>query len=255
MGLDAWLHWLARILILVGLVHVLVRRIVPFTVFRLRMGDAEIAPPEPGTRLFEVGRRCNCLTSLRVLPRRHGAAAFTAGLLKPRIYVSELLVEVLDDRELEALLLHELQHCRSRDPARALVVTTLVDLVWWLPLARALERRVMTKIEFAADDAGARVGRGSLASAILKVARFHVAPPAPSGAVSFVPGAGVAVRVRRLLGDSEYPSKWPLDQSRIRATFVVLCGLWALGLTAYGTHHAHQPHADSAIEDGQVEDD
>ena len=47
-----------------------------------------------------------------------GAApvAFTGGLLRPHIYVSDAMIDVLSDDELQLLLLHEQSHMRHRDP-------------------------------------------------------------------------------------------------------------------------------------------
>lgn len=55
------------------------------------------------------------------------AVAFTAGLLRPRIYVSTALLRRVSASELEATLLHELAHARRRDPLRC----WLVELVVW----------------------------------------------------------------------------------------------------------------------------
>ena len=55
------------------------------------------------------------------------AVAFSAGLFRPRTYVSTALLHRVSASELEATLLHELAHTRSRDPFRC----WLVELVLW----------------------------------------------------------------------------------------------------------------------------
>lgn len=55
------------------------------------------------------------------------ALAFTAGLLRPRIYLSPALLGELSSAELEATLLHEATHVARRDPLRC----WLVELFVW----------------------------------------------------------------------------------------------------------------------------
>jgi Zn-dependent protease with chaperone function len=50
------------------------------------------------------------------------ATAFCAGLLRPRVYLTEGVVRVLDPGALDAVLVHESAHARRRDPLRRLCV-------------------------------------------------------------------------------------------------------------------------------------
>lgn len=58
--------------------------------------------------------------------------AFTAGLARPRVYVSRGLLRDLSPRELEAALLHEVAHAERRDPLRCWLIE-LVMLSLWFP--------------------------------------------------------------------------------------------------------------------------
>jgi Zn-dependent protease with chaperone function len=237
-GLDAWLHWMARLLIAVGLANVVVRRVGPLLSFRRLVRDGAIGVPEPGTDLHRLAIRHDRLSSIRVLPDRHGPVAFTAGVFSPRIYVSETILEALDTRELELLLLHEIKHCRSLDPFRSLVATILGDLFFWIPAVRMLEARVMSKIEFAADDAAAALDRAGLARTILKV--VSLGTPETSLGIPFARKSRLTSRIRRLMRVEDGLSHHPVTAWTVPSTVMVLIALWTLGLTAYGTHNAHQ---------------
>lgn len=241
-GLDVWLHWIARLLLITGIVNIVVRRLGPVFRFHRVVRDPEIRSPRPGTDLHRLATRYGCLGSVQVLPRRHGPVAFTAGMLKPRIYVSHQIIEALNAWELELLLVHEIHHCRSNDPARSLIITLLADLFWWLPIVKILEDRVMAKIEFGADDAAAKLDSAGLAGTILKVAGMG-APRLSPQAVSFSPKARVVERVRRLLREDHAERVSLMTVRSTRSTILVLLAFWTLGFTAYGTHNAHQDTA------------
>ncbi len=236
-GLDSWLHWLARGLILVGLVNVLGRRVRPYLVYVRHVARARCRLPSEGTSLFRVTTDLGCRSRTRILPASYGPVAFTCGLIRPRIYVSEGLVNQLDAAELRLLFLHENRHRVSRDPLRSLVATVLGDLFFWVPVARSLARAVILKIEFAADDAAAGDDRVGLAKTILKVAELEFVD-VPMGIASFAGGGVLALRVRRLIGNRSTGARGTSPKA-IMATAAVLIGLWVLGLMAFGTHNAH----------------
>jgi beta-lactamase regulating signal transducer with metallopeptidase domain len=241
-GLDAWLHGLARILIGTGIASVVFRRVGPFLSFRRRMAQGPILAPRPGTALCRLAEQHGRSSSVWILPASHGPVAFTAGILNPQVYLSEVILDALDERELELLILHEFEHCRSMDPARSLFTTILADLFFWLPAVRAVEARVMAKIEFAADEAAARLDRARLALTILKVVRLGSTPELASGVVSFSRRSGVASRVQRLMrrDDETQAGAKSATRSAVHSTIAILVALWMLGFTAFGTHHAHQ---------------
>ena len=107
----------------------------------------------PGTR---VGR-------VRVL-HVEGELAFTLGVLRPRVYMSE---HVWFGPHREAVLAHEQAHARSRHPL-LLAVTRLVARTWWyLPPMWALLREVELTAELLADEAAVRdLGRAKVAHAL-----------------------------------------------------------------------------------------
>jgi Zn-dependent protease with chaperone function len=133
------------------------------------------------------------------------SSAFCAGLLRPRVFVTAGMVASLADEELDAVLVHEAEHARRRDPLRRLAGRAVADVLFWLPLVGWWSRRRLEDAELAADRAAIdRVGRTPLARAL----RATAAPATPAVGARF-DGAGPA-RVTQLLGDQPPPRRPPL---------------------------------------------
>lgn len=226
---------------MVGVLNVVVRRVRPLLLFHLRLDLRRASGPREGTALHRIAGELGVLPDVRVVSSEHGPLVFTAGVMRPRIYLSDTVLACLTPTELDLVLRHEAAHCRARDPLRSMMATVLGDLFFWLPMARALIRRVITKIEVNADEAAASIDRLALAGTILKVASL-TAVEAPRGVVHFSPSHGsVPWRVRRLI-HSERGAGEELGKMKVKmkGTALILLALWTLGLTAYGTHSAHQ---------------
>jgi Zn-dependent protease with chaperone function len=131
------------------------------------------------------------------------AAAFCAGLLRPRVFVTSGMVAALAADELAAVLVHEAEHARRRDPLRRLAGRAAADVLFWLPLVGWWSRRRLEDAELAADRAAiGRVGRSPLARALRATAI-----PATAAVGARFDGAGPA-RITQLLGD-ELPRRRP----------------------------------------------
>ena len=99
------------------------------------------------------------------------AFALTHGLFRPRILVSTGLAVALTRAEIGAVLAHEREHLRHRDPLRLLAARLFAAWGCYLPAARWLASRAALGHELGADRAAAgRAGRGVLAGALLKLA-------------------------------------------------------------------------------------
>jgi hypothetical protein len=140
-----------------------------------------------------AGRRVRVLGSTRAL-------AFCAGLLRPRIYVSEGALARLRPAELDAIVVHEAHHAVRRDPLRILVARAIGSAFGW---------REQTLADLSADAAAAqRVGDAPLASALLA---FDA------------DAAGIAaVRVDHLTGEAP---RIEVPRSLAIAAGVVVCAL------------------------------
>ncbi len=126
--------------------------------------------------------------------------AFTAGWLRPRVYVAAKVVNVLTVEELAGVLAHENHHVRQRDPLRLFAMRFLGALLFWLPVGRTLARVAADNAELAADDAaGIVVGRETLARALLRLAH-RFTRPAPAWSAPFHSPHFLERRVQRLIG-------------------------------------------------------
>lgn len=147
-------------------------------------------------------------------------AACCYGLIQPRIALTAGLIAQLDDEELVAVLAHERQHLRRRDPVRYLVLHALTAAAFMFPVAPALRRRQEARIELAADRAALAVApRGALAGALLAV--VDVSP-------LHVPGAAwltaTETRIAHLSGRSlmpEIPARLVLSSFGLAAIVVL----------------------------------
>lgn len=162
-------------------------------------------------RLEQVARPIRLLgRDVRLLHARHVPAAFVAGPIRPVIFVSVALLDVLDLEEMEAVLLHEEHHRRTRAPLRALALGCWSRLLGGLPpVGRWIECRV-TQLEIEADRYALAGGASSaaMASALIKCDRST----SPLG-VGFASAADV--RLRGLLdagtrhdGPAAAPIEW-----------------------------------------------
>ncbi len=99
--------------------------------------------------------------------------ACVAGLRTPVIRLSHGVLDVMDDRELKAVLAHELAHIAGRDNMLNLAVQVVKHLTFFSPAAHLAAAKYAVAREEAADDMAAEmVGESAdLASALVKVIR------------------------------------------------------------------------------------
>jgi len=125
-----------------------------------------------------------------------------AGWLRPRLYVSRVVLEHCTAAELEAIVAHEAGHLRHGDPWRLLLVHASPDLLGLVPSGAGIASRWAEAAEEAADDhASVSPARSlDLASALIRVARL--AGSTTRGDLPLTAlyrGGGVAPRVTRIL--------------------------------------------------------
>ena len=129
------------------------------------------------------------------------------GVIRPRIFVADAVLQGLSASEISAVLAHERAHVSAADNLRR-VVMRLCPPLPWPSLARRLEQRWQDMSEEAAD---VRANAGlDLASALVSTARL--APPGARlqlGAAAFHSGGALARRVRRLCEPSPSPAVRP----------------------------------------------
>ena len=77
--------------------------------------------------------------------------AYTIGLLKPRIVISQSLVSNVTKHELEAVVLHELYHLKNRHVLWLLVSQVISSVFFFIPFIQYLARQLKIEFELAAD--------------------------------------------------------------------------------------------------------
>lgn len=146
---------------------------------------------------------------VRLLDAPSAPEAFVVGPLRPAIFVSHALLDVLDAAELEAVLLHEEHHRRTLAPLRGLALVSWSRLVGGLPaMGRWIECR-LAHLEIEADRYALAAGASAaaMASALIKCDRS--ATPVGIGFASVAD-----LRLRRLLEASptaEGPAAVPIE--------------------------------------------
>ncbi|MBR9790464.1 MAG: M48 family metalloprotease [Gammaproteobacteria bacterium] len=93
--------------------------------------------------------------------------AFTAGMLRPQVYLSQGLLERFDDAQLQCILAHEAAHQRQRDPLQKWLFS-LASAYYPASLRRTLRNAFDLASELQADSrAGRETGALNVASALV----------------------------------------------------------------------------------------
>jgi beta-lactamase regulating signal transducer with metallopeptidase domain len=138
--------------------------------------------------------------------------ALTYGLFRATMLLSTWMLDTLDQRELEAVLAHELAHIARRDYLVTWLATILRDAFFYLPTSRIAYRRLQAEKELACDDlvVSATQRPLALASALARVWLHAVEPPrlVCIGTAQTIEGAGESLkgRIERLLAHSASPA-------------------------------------------------
>jgi Zn-dependent protease with chaperone function len=169
-------------------------------------------------RTLEVDRTLPGQAAVRVIAA--GApVAFCAGWLRPNIYISTAAVERLSEAELRAVLAHEQEHRRMRDPLRLAVGRVLCQALFFLPVLQRLHARYGDVAELAADAAAVTAADGSPAPLAAAMLAFDAAAERDD-AVGISPD-----RIDSLLG---CPPDWRLPWALLTIGFVTVAAVLAI---------------------------
>lgn len=198
----------------------------------LREHRADAAVPERLLRLAGAAsiRRIQLITSPRPL-------AFTFGYLAPGVAVSDSLLRSLDDSELEAVLLHEAEHVRKRDPLRVLVVAAISRAFLFAPLLGRLADAFRVAKEIDADQAVIRAmgNRNALVSALLAAGTYD-----SEGATAGFADA-LSARIASLEGEEPVSARsgWRAIIATWLSLVVIAAGLFVIATGAVDAHALH----------------
>jgi Zn-dependent protease with chaperone function len=144
-----------------------------------------------------------------IFSSRDGFAAFTTGIFKPVLVVNEKVTAGLENRELEALLSHELVHIRQKDTFKSWLLHLVRDLTFINPISSILLKNYLLEKEALCDRKAASLAgqeTGDYAAALLRIWRAILdRRPESFGLVSSFSGGGSGLerRVGALLGSRE----------------------------------------------------
>jgi beta-lactamase regulating signal transducer with metallopeptidase domain len=155
--------------------------------------------------------------------------ALTKGLLRPRIYISTAVLESFDDKEVEAILLHEHHHCKKFDPFHVFVLTLLNYGFGYIPLVHKTAYYFSTWKEIQADNyAIQKMGSWQhIGSVLLQLAKRNITF-SHVGAVGFA-DKSINYRLQHLL-QPEKIIQVPLFQSSlvVKSLFITFSVLFVL---------------------------
>jgi len=151
--------------------------------------------------------------SMPVFKLRHPFPVFAiVGIVRPRLFIAEQVLDALEADEIAAVIGHEFGHIAARDNLKRLAMKLCGDILI-VPLGRSLDTNWSEVSERAADEYAVGLGSRStalnLASALIKIARILPDKPLPAmPAVSYMlqTGDSLALRIRRLLALAEQES-------------------------------------------------
>jgi TonB family protein len=144
------------------------------------------------------------------------------GIRKPIILWPMALSARLNDRELDAIFAHELQHVHRRDNLAAALHGILEIALWFHPAIWWIKSRLVAERERACDEAVLQLGSepDAYARGILKVCEFCL--QTPSIAAAAVTGADLTRRMEDIMSDRK--------TSSLTLGHKLLLGLTALGI-------------------------
>ncbi len=167
--------------------------------------------------------------------------ALTYGALRPRVVITAGLVGRLSDAELDAVLAHEREHLRSRDPLKNILARAMLARHFYLPAMAGLRDRFTAGRELSADHAAVTAhGTTPLAGALLKVTAAPAwAAASPSAAMSN--DALLEARIRQLETGTE-PAPPPTGRMAVLSTiggalFLAFTVAWSAVIVAHYLPH------------------
>ena len=121
------------------------------------------------------------------------------GILRPVLLLPQQVTAQLSEKQLGAILAHEMCHIRRRDNLTAAIHMVVAAAFWFHPAVWWIKARLLEERERACDEAVLESGNDAelYAESILNVCRFYAASPLPC--VSGVTGSNLKQRIVRIM--------------------------------------------------------
>lgn len=224
-------HWL----LFVGLIYAGLDRLRAAQELRHVLGSLRGSYPHSGSVFERAAERAGQPVESVYIVDELPNPAFTAGWLRPRIFLAAQLESLLTEDELTAVIRHESAHAKGRDPLKLSVMRFLASTLFYIPALRRVADDLADEAEIAADDLAAANDPGVLASAILALAQFHPViggkPFQESAIASGIQRRGLLERrVRRLVGERA-PAQTHLTRRSLGWAMAALVAVWVSGMS------------------------
>lgn len=225
-------HLIFHALLISGVAYAAWDRVRAWRSARRWLALVEGATPKEGDGYWTGALRAGLSPTDVVVVDGLPVPAFTAGWIRPRVYVARSLEQLLTPDELVAVLAHESAHMRHRDPLVQSLLRGFALVLWWMPALRRLADDVADEAEVRADDAAARRHPLVLASAILSLAKWRASSDRmemPATAIAFQHLDLLDRRIRRLAGE-EAPIGTHLTRRSLAYAGTALVLVWISGI-------------------------
>lgn len=139
-----------------------------------------------------------------IIPESGYKAAFTLGWLRPKVYLTDSLINNMEKNSLDIVIRHEFGHCRRRDPLIHLILQTLSEIFWFIPAVARYSKRYRLLSEVSCDNFAVLGGHDKLdvAKVLTSLAEKNSwAVPNPRPACNSL-GDHLEIRIRSLLGQN-----------------------------------------------------
>lgn len=223
-------HYAFHLLLAGGLIYALWDRVRAARILKRALAPLDARMPAAGEPFWQVARDTGIDPARIRVVASLPTPALTAGIIRPLIYVSRELPDILSRQELIAVLAHEGAHLTRRDPMRLSLFRFLACTLFWLPALRHLAEDMADEAEVLADDE-ARQGRPLvLATALLALAGLASNRALP-GTVGFANPSLLERRVRRLTGE-QVVAHTHLTRISLLSAVAALLLVWTSGMAA-----------------------
>ncbi|MGG4489906.1 M56 family metallopeptidase [Metabacillus idriensis] len=161
--------------------------------------------------------------------------SLTMGFFRPKIILSTGLLNLLDEGERQAVVLHEMYHQQNRDPLKLFILSVCSSVMWYIPILSWFYQKYRTIRELLADHYAISSLQSSadLGSALLKIVKTNQKKKLLS--ISYAPFADTAIniRIQKILDPfAETPLDFPLKKAAVSMLiFFLLLAMFLIELS------------------------